>query len=685
MKTRTIRVAIVAGAAALVAMLGYMPSAYSAIGASNSPITTGRIDLRSAQYQAGPNNVKVCFDQAVTAIANSGFFFLEGYDSLGRFYAFPAGIGTLDANPNCVLLPVGAPNAAPPSSIVDMTILSVFGPGAVTGPTGALNTPGAVALSGNLNTNLDRTDALELQSANPLGGGGVDFNFERAVDTDSLEQDAGDYGYQTSAGDVGTCVSNGALTYFGNTVRVSGPWVPDPATATPAAACGNPNQGVRFFTDTTAAPAGMPATCTTDAAAMDRGTLAAGGNDVNAKFNPLGVFIPSGATATDDPDMTGAVKSGTNTIDATLDEAVFSTGAGAPFAGCFLGFEGDGDVHYGDTALVTNPTGASNVVRVTFNTLPTNQLQIFGMLPGAVWSSVTAGEPNSYGIQEFVGDRVLPGFSDSGDLEQVTTLAPLTLEQARFCYDTDEAVNPAVIVPAAHQILDNSGSVIGTGTGVVGVAGNCATIQFLPGVVSNPIAAAGGVNGVAILDGVGTPDVVNGTSFDVAGGNLSIIFAHVALNGPAPTAGLPPSPVPLPPLPAPVPGVPGAPGAPAAPPGATPTITIGGSLDLCDATRPTASLNELLIGDENGDKMCGYGGADELRGHAGLDDLRGGPGDDLIVAGSERDHIRGGPGADRMRGGSGADTIKGGGGRDTARGGADNDLCRAEVVGACEA
>jgi Ca2+-binding RTX toxin-like protein len=105
---------------------------------------------------------------------------------------------------------------------------------------------------------------------------------------------------------------------------------------------------------------------------------------------------------------------------------------------------------------------------------------------------------------------------------------------------------------------------------------------------------------------------------------------------------------------------------------------------LCDRNRPTANQDEILIGDNGPDQICGFGGRDTLRGRGGRDTLRGGPGKDVLAGSKGKDNLRGGGGADSLRGGNGADTLRGGGGNDVGRGGRGNDLCRTEIRRGCE-
>ncbi len=104
----------------------------------------------------------------------------------------------------------------------------------------------------------------------------------------------------------------------------------------------------------------------------------------------------------------------------------------------------------------------------------------------------------------------------------------------------------------------------------------------------------------------------------------------------------------------------------------------GGPGGQCSASRDNSGQNEILIGTNGGDSICGFGGNDTIRGLGGPDTLKGGSGNDVLIGGSGPDKLRGSGGNDRMKGGSGNDSLKGQGGRDTASGGADDDVCSAE-------
>lgn len=83
-------------------------------------------------------------------------------------------------------------------------------------------------------------------------------------------------------------------------------------------------------------------------------------------------------------------------------------------------------------------------------------------------------------------------------------------------------------------------------------------------------------------------------------------------------------------------------------------------------TRTGTPWNDLLIGGNGNDVLCGLGGADVLIGGKGDDHLIGGDGTDLLL---------GGPGNDRLEGGAGKDLLFGGPGTDELDGGPGTDVC----------
>lgn len=110
----------------------------------------------------------------------------------------------------------------------------------------------------------------------------------------------------------------------------------------------------------------------------------------------------------------------------------------------------------------------------------------------------------------------------------------------------------------------------------------------------------------------------------------------------------------------------------------------GGDRNLCSASRTNSGQDEILVGTNGSETICGFSGDDTIRGLGGADTLKGGSGNDTLVGGKGGDSLRGGSGKDTLRGGKGDDSLKGQGGKDTARGGADDDFCKAETEKACE-
>jgi RTX calcium-binding nonapeptide repeat (4 copies) len=104
----------------------------------------------------------------------------------------------------------------------------------------------------------------------------------------------------------------------------------------------------------------------------------------------------------------------------------------------------------------------------------------------------------------------------------------------------------------------------------------------------------------------------------------------------------------------------------------------------CSASRENSGQNEILIGSNGGDSICGFGGNDTLRGLGGPDTLKGGTGNDVMAGGSGPDRLRGSGGNDKLKGGPSNDSLKGQGGRDTGRGGSGDDRCSTEKENSCE-
>jgi|CXWL01.1.fsa_nt_gi hypothetical protein len=92
-----------------------------------------------------------------------------------------------------------------------------------------------------------------------------------------------------------------------------------------------------------------------------------------------------------------------------------------------------------------------------------------------------------------------------------------------------------------------------------------------------------------------------------------------------------------------------------------------------DAAGDRYSGIEGLQGSRFDDVLRGDDGGNRLDGLAGNDDLRGEDGADILLGGAGNDNLRGDDGKDGLDGGSGNDVLSGGDGADTLIGGAGND------------
>jgi hypothetical protein len=84
---------------------------------------------------------------------------------------------------------------------------------------------------------------------------------------------------------------------------------------------------------------------------------------------------------------------------------------------------------------------------------------------------------------------------------------------------------------------------------------------------------------------------------------------------------------------------------PASPP---PSPGDGQPPGACSRTQDGTADDDVLHGDELGDRIRGRGGDDAIFGEGGRDCLSGGSGDDELVGGGGRDRVRCGPGRDRV-------------------------------------
>ena len=83
--------------------------------------------------------------------------------------------------------------------------------------------------------------------------------------------------------------------------------------------------------------------------------------------------------------------------------------------------------------------------------------------------------------------------------------------------------------------------------------------------------------------------------------------------------------------------------------------------------------DDILSGDDAGNRLSGGSGDDTLKGRGGQDTLEGGAGRDLLYGGGGDDFLTGGADDDILKGGGGVDWLVGDDGADTLRGGAGND------------
>lgn len=103
---------------------------------------------------------------------------------------------------------------------------------------------------------------------------------------------------------------------------------------------------------------------------------------------------------------------------------------------------------------------------------------------------------------------------------------------------------------------------------------------------------------------------------------------------------------------------------------------------------------DTLIGNDQGNRIRGYGGIDDIKGQQGADSLTGGdandhvdggPGDDTLAGSNGNDIVTGGPGNDLIQGNSGNDILNGQDGvqnNDTLNGGNEIDTCAADLLDA---
>jgi Ca2+-binding RTX toxin-like protein len=99
--------------------------------------------------------------------------------------------------------------------------------------------------------------------------------------------------------------------------------------------------------------------------------------------------------------------------------------------------------------------------------------------------------------------------------------------------------------------------------------------------------------------------------------------------------------------------------------------TIANSVTIEDAR--TGSGNDLINGNEVGNRLISNAGHDTVRGLGGQDAIFGGVGNDKLFGGSQNDNMSGGEGLDFVLGQTGNDRVSADAGNDVARGGDGND------------
>jgi hypothetical protein len=85
---------------------------------------------------------------------------------------------------------------------------------------------------------------------------------------------------------------------------------------------------------------------------------------------------------------------------------------------------------------------------------------------------------------------------------------------------------------------------------------------------------------------------------------------------------------------------------------------------LGDVNMRGSRLADVLIGDDDGNDLFGFGGNDALHGMYGDDVMNGGRGADMLYGGEGNDRLFGSRGMDYLDGGEGADILSGGRGSD---------------------
>ena len=630
-----------AAPAGCLALLGAIaPPAGAHIGATHAPFVTTRPDLLSAVITAS-GQVKACFDETI-AILDAGEFEAQGYDSSTDADGTAASVDPSDSR--CALVDMEHP------ALSQATVFNAD-EGAVDDTGGSDNSNGAVALQGstfNARQSAPRkgnTDAPELLSTTVLPGPNrIEFTMDEPVDADTC--DFFEFGFNEGNGN----------PHFGQSCfDVSGSVATiqfDPSDDVESA--------VRFFI-----LPGAFSFCTFQEEERGGSIYDLGTSDATAGPNPEAKWNTHTAVGgpTADPDLVSVSKVGGNILAFTFDELVQSVRPD-----CFWAYSDDGDGWSGDS--FTQPSATS--VNVSFDGIQDafDQIVRAGVDADAVLDS-TNTDGNTYGSFDLEtglarSGAEVPhmggGYTDGPDLEQaITDKANDTIS---YCNDEPLHTELADYAPSGFFVYDNAGTET-SGQSILSIESNCVRVAFSGGDVDLAVAAGYDEDQDGPWDRLDFPDDCNPDCEGPDANNRSARAVAVRVDGPPPT------------------GAPGAPAPPTTPtPGPPIPIVRNG---LCDPTRPTASIAELLIGTRGPDLICGFGGDDSLRGLDGADTLKGQGGGDVQAGGGGEDASRGGPGNDDLRGGSGDDELKGGDGRDTALGGRDEDLCRAETQRGCEA
>ena len=105
----------------------------------------------------------------------------------------------------------------------------------------------------------------------------------------------------------------------------------------------------------------------------------------------------------------------------------------------------------------------------------------------------------------------------------------------------------------------------------------------------------------------------------------------------------------------------------------TDVVSVTWTAIRCDITGTSGP--DRLVGNKNGQVICGLGGNDRIMAGGGADRVFGDRGNDIVDGHGGNDTIEGGPGNDTLRGSDGNDSLKGGPGRDSLYGDKGRDRC----------